>query len=437
MLQIKDIRDEPVAVISDDLTGANEIGLVLAEHLTSNLVLNSAAATAGLDPLMEGYAGVVVNLNTRDRSGPEAHRLVAEVLRKNPKLRRRLIYKKIDSTLRGHLIEELEAILDNDLAEAIYVVPASPRMQRYTVGGYHMVGNRPINRTEYAASLAVAGTSYLPDLLGRSSKYKVASIGLRQVAAGCRQVEQLTGDYYRAGIRILVCDACSHHDLAVIREALMNSPLKILPVGSAALFQEFFTHAPQPAQAPCMIICGSLNRQSRIQVQKLLEEELAVDLPIDLNRGLSGRRESEIERIAQLAAGFYQEKRNLLIRTPAAPFSPDSKAGRPPPDSLPSEIARLLADMTASLLQNLRISGLILTGGSIAAEVIGQLAGKGIILDTDLGPFVPVGRLAGGPFDGLRVITKGGGVGYPDILIRAVHYLRSNRAFRSKGDLHG
>ncbi len=244
MLRIKDIRREPIAIISDDLTGANEIGLVLAEHLDSHLVLNSGTSTAGLDRLIEDYAGVVVNLNTRDCPGHTAQRLISEVLQNNPQLRRRLIYKKIDSTLRGNLIEELEAILDNGLADLIYFVPASPQTHRFTVGGYHLVGNQPIALTEYADGLAVAGTSYLPDLLGRYLKYKVRSISLRQLAAGCQNVDQLTMDFYQAGFRILICDACSQSDLWVIRDAVLNSPLKILPVGSAALFQEFFTLGP-------------------------------------------------------------------------------------------------------------------------------------------------------------------------------------------------
>jgi len=35
-----------------------------------------------------------------------------------------------------------------------------------------------------------------------------------------------------------------------------------------------------------------------------------------------------------------------------------------------------------------------------------------------------VGVLRGGPFDGLSVITKAGGFGEEDVLIKAVKYLR-------------
>ena len=427
MLRIRDIRRESIAIISDDLTGANEIGLVLAEHLKSNLVLNSPASTAELDALIDNYAGVVVNLNTRNCSGHKAQRIVCEVLQSNPQLRRRLIYKKIDSTLRGNLIEEIEALLDNGLADVIYFVPASPQAERFTVGGYHLVDNQPIALTEYAAEIAVAGTSYLPDLLGRCTKYDIGQISLRQLAAGSQHVDRITVDFYQAGGRILICDACSERDLGLIRDAVLNSPLKILPVGSAALFKEFFTLGPDSAEDPCIIVCGSLNRQTRIQTQKLIDAGMTAVIQIDLDPAFSEHRESEIDRVVQLAADFYHEKRNLLIQTPGIPFSPNSKIGAMRRDSVQSNIGQLLGIIVARLLGNMQISGLILTGGSIAAEVIRKLKAKGIILVKDLSPLVPLGCLAGGPFDGLRVVTKGGGVGEMDILVRAVNHLRTYR----------
>jgi len=427
MLRIKDIRREPIAIISDDLTGATEIGAVLAEHLNSNLVLNSPDSSAELDPLIENYAGVVVNLNTRDCSGPAAQRLVDEILRNNPQLSERLIYKKIDSTLRGNLIEEIEVILDNGLADIVYFVPASPQSQRVTAGGYHLVKDQPIAITEYAEGLAVAGTSYLPDFLAGGTKYKIGSIGLRQLAVGSQNVDRLTRDFHQAGCRILVCDACSEHDLRLIRDAVLQSPLKILPVGSAALFQEIFIFGNVSVGDPCIVVCGSLNRQARNQTQKLIDAGMVADIQLELDRALGDQQEAEIDRIVQLATAFYHEKHNLLIQTPAMPFSPNAKKEASRPDSIRYNIGRLIGIIIAELLKKIQISGLFLTGGSIAAEVIRQLKGKGIILVKDLSPLVPLGRLTGGPFDGLRVVTKGGGVGDTDTIVRVVNYFRNNR----------
>ena len=267
----------------------------------------------------------------------------------------------------------------------------------------------------------------MPDLLGRITKYNIGSISLRQLAAGSQNVDKITMDFYQAGGRILICDACSQRDLWLIRDAVLKSPLKILPVGSAGLFKEFFTLGADPGEEPCIVVCGSLNRQSRIQTQKLIDAGMVADIQIELDRALSEQCGSEIDRVVQLAKAFYYEKRNLLIQTPAIPFSPNSKIGETRPDSIQSDIGRLLGIIVAGLLDNMRISGLILTGGSIAAEVIRQLKGKGIILIKELSPLVPLGYLAGGPFGGLRVVTKGGGVGEIDILARAVSDLHNNR----------
>ena len=175
------------------------------------------------------------------------------------------------------------------------------------------------------------------------------------------------------------------------------------------------------------MVCGSLNRQSRIQARKLIDEGMAADIRIDLERALSEQHESEIDRLVQLATAFYCEKRSLLIQTPAAAVSPDLKKNTARPDSVQAGISRILGIIVAKLLQNIQISGLILTGGSTAAEVVRQLKGTGIVLVKELSPLVPLGRLVGGPFDGLRVITKGGGVGDTDIFVQAVNYLRTHR----------
>lgn len=423
MFPVKNIHSEPIAIMSDDLTGANEIGLVLAEHLDSHLVLNNITSNAKLDPLIEKYAGVVVNLNTRDYPADTARRIVSEVLTNNPNLSGRLIYKKIDSTLRGNLSEELTAILDNDLADVIYFVPASPLSKRFTVDGHQLVGNLPIALTEYAEGLSVSGTSYLPDILGRNLKYKVQSIRMNQLQAGFRNVAQLTMDFYKAGFRIITCDANCQRDLIVIRDAVLNSPLKILPAGSAALFKEFFTSGMDTYERPCVVICGSLNSHSREQTQKLIDSGMVAEIRIDLDRALSEKRETEIDRIIQLAIASYNEKRNLLLQTPLTPFAPDANAVTSSSKSVHNSIDQLLGNIVSRLLETIRVSGLILTGGSVAAGVINQLGANGITIVKDLHPLAPVARLAGGPFDGLRVVTKGGGVGEMDVLVRAVNYI--------------
>ena len=154
---------------------------------------------------------------------------------------------------------------------------------------------------------------------------------------------------------------------------------------------------------------------------------MAADIQLELDCALGGKYEAEIDRVVRLATDYYNEKRNILIQTPPTPFSPNAKIDAGLPETVRSNIGRLTGIIVAKLLEKIQISGLFLTGGSIAAEVIQQLKGSGIILVKDLSPLVPLGHLAGGPLDGLRVITKGGGVGDTNTIVRAVNHLRTCR----------
>ena len=59
-------------------------------------------------------------------------------------------YKKIDSTLRGHIALETLTMLDILGYDAAIIIPAFPQEGRITVGGYHLLKGVPIGRTEIA-----------------------------------------------------------------------------------------------------------------------------------------------------------------------------------------------------------------------------------------------------------------------------------------------
>jgi uncharacterized protein YgbK (DUF1537 family) len=60
----------------------------------------------------------------------------------------------------------------------------------------------------------------------------------------------------------------------------------------------------------------------------------------------------------------------------------------------------------------------MLTGGETAIAVLRALEAHGLRLSGQLEPGLALGTLAGGPFDGLAVLTKAGGFGDADTLVR-------------------
>lgn len=89
---------------------------------------------------------VAVDANTRSMDAAEATAATARLVRAHPAA---LVYKKIDSTLRGHVRVEIEAALgayrEMGHAQAVAVVaPAFPAMGRMTRDGRHYVHGVPL-----------------------------------------------------------------------------------------------------------------------------------------------------------------------------------------------------------------------------------------------------------------------------------------------------
>jgi uncharacterized protein YgbK (DUF1537 family) len=79
------------------------------------------------------------------------------------------------------------------------------------------------------------------------------------------------------------------------------------------------------------------------------------------------------------------------------------------------KITKTLASVALSALEASRIDppdlALILTGGETAQHVINGLEPEGIEIEGELLEGIVRGRLTGGNWDGLTVITKAGGFG--------------------------
>jgi D-threonate/D-erythronate kinase len=125
-----------ILIIADDLTGAADCGAACAAHgLETVVVLNGAFTdNAGGIPRAEVVA---FDANTRVMTAEKAAAETRRLVRENPA---RIVYKKIDSTLRGNVGVEVAAALEayrgmgHPSAVAV-VAPAFPAMGRTTKNG--------------------------------------------------------------------------------------------------------------------------------------------------------------------------------------------------------------------------------------------------------------------------------------------------------------
>jgi len=169
------------AIIADDFTGANATGILLKKKgLEVTTLLRPSHDLEQIDAEV-----VSISTNSRGISAEEAYEQVYEaaktVLERTP-----YIAKRIDSTLRGNLGAEIDAVLDAAGQEyKAVVVPVYPKSGRICVGGYLLVNGTPLQLTEVAKDpKCPIRSSNVKELISLQTKRAVANIKLDVVAAG-------------------------------------------------------------------------------------------------------------------------------------------------------------------------------------------------------------------------------------------------------------
>lgn len=146
-----------VGVLADDLTSAADGA--------GPFVMRGHGAWIGRGRLPRQESDVIA-VDSGSRSVPEAE--VAErVARLTAQLASRdIVYKTVDSTLRGHVRAELDAAFRASGRKRLVFAPAFPAAGRTTVGGVQLVGGIPVSETAYGRDpVHPARHSVLADLV--------------------------------------------------------------------------------------------------------------------------------------------------------------------------------------------------------------------------------------------------------------------------------
>jgi 4-hydroxythreonine-4-phosphate dehydrogenase len=384
-----------ILVVADDLTGAADCAAACAAHGLDAIVLR------GLET--EPPAGQVLAIDAATRRlTPEAAaaRTASLVAAHARRARPRALYKKMDSTLRGHVGVELAAALgvwrDLDPAQRTAVAilaPAFPATGRTTFGGRQRV-NGAVLPQDLAAMVQAGGL-------------RTALVGRGRLSAGAAvTVEMRDADVW-------ICDAETEEDLRTIAAAAASRGRNAVWAGSGGFARPMpealgLERRPPvvtaiPAAGPILFVVGSLSGVSLEQVESLGAQPGVFTTVI--------RRET-------LAAGAQSPgwSRSTLCLRAALDAGHDAVLSLAPCDPNEAEdpsVATALARFAAP--HAVRSGGLVLTGGDTARAVIEALGIAYLRIVGEVEPGVP--RCIAGPL-ARPIITKAGAFGDPDTLRR-------------------
>jgi uncharacterized protein YgbK (DUF1537 family) len=297
-----------VVIVADDLTGACDAAAPFAAR-GADCVVSLWNRPLACHPI------VSISTETRDEEESEIRRRMQAVA--DGVGPRSIVFKKIDSTLRGNVIAEIQAAMDAFERPAAVVTPAFPDMGRRVCDGrLHIDGHAPIETT------------------------------------------------------LSILDAVCNEDLDRMVSGNLSEP--VLWAGSAglasALARKLYGQ-PKPLAAPSL--------------QGPLVFCIGSDHPAT---------------VAQVSALHGQ------------PIFPILRG-----QTTPDEIRYAL-----------RTAGAIfVTGGDTASLVLSSIGAYGIALQHEVVTGVPWGWLLGGDLAGHPVVTKSGGFGAPDTLIRVAEFFRN------------
>ena len=217
------INSDVVAIIADDLTGANDTALQfkLSGTDTNILLKNEIAQTS--QSSSQAWAISTESRNVSPDLAFEKVKKAAELMVE--KINPDFFYKKIDSTVRGNIAIEVLALLEVLDWDCGLILPAFPQEGRTTVGGYHLLKGVPIERTEMARDPHSPITeSHLPTLLKKQLGEKfydlVDTIELKTVLDGAGPVLLKLNELIAAGKKIIVADCVSTTDIEQITLAM-------------------------------------------------------------------------------------------------------------------------------------------------------------------------------------------------------------------------
>jgi uncharacterized protein YgbK (DUF1537 family) len=149
-------------VIADDITGAAEIaGIAFSKGQEVRLVCGGEESSCGT--AINGTT--VIATDTRSMSEAEAVAETRHIIR--PLSLEgdggRLLFKKTDSALRGHVVAELTALMESTSYQRAIYLPANPTKGRVIKNGVYYIDNVPIHETAF---------SYDPEFPAKTSVLK-------------------------------------------------------------------------------------------------------------------------------------------------------------------------------------------------------------------------------------------------------------------------
>lgn len=340
-----------IAVISDDFTGAAEIGGIALRNGFSVTLDTSVNANYNCDIL-------VIATNTRSLCKIEAQKQIKEVTEKLLELNPEFIYKKTDSLLRGKVGDELDIQLTVSGKEKVLLVPANPAMNRTIVDGVYYINKIPLMDSNFFGDDFDKGTtSNVLDMIGVAYRDQSFSISLGQ---------QLPQKGFFIG------NTPTNEDLMGWANVIDDT---MLPAGGASFFNAILSKIKKERNISATLnfgqkalyVCGSNHLPSRQKV-KAVKDNGGCVLYMPETILCATDYEQQIQNWVDEIIASIEKEDKVIIAIDTIECEPV--------DNLSSKLKEIFAIVVKKVVKSVSLDELLVEGGATAYAIIEHLEYK-------------------------------------------------------------
>jgi len=423
-----------LGIIADDLTGANDSGVQLIEKgINTSVYFDIPKQQDHLD------SGIVIDTNSRALSRNEAAtatKQAGEFLKQAGYV---TIYKKMDSTLRGHIGTELQALYETFQPEFVFIAPAFPALGRTTRDGIHYVRGEKITDTEVSKDPKhPVSEAFIPSLIEKEIGRSVGLLTKSDIEGNPSVFQDKIDEFRENGTNFIVCDAETEEDLKQAAEKMDCITDEIIWSGSAGLAEvlpevlgisQIIGNRPIEFTGQVMTVCGSLSGVTQNQVKFAIEQPGVKAMVLDTMRIFSKNWNAYCREFIKECLNGLKENNDIVLYVPSNDQIrvqvkqvgkklnlTDNEIG----EWISGAIGKIVAEITEV---NKQLTGLVLIGGDTAKDTSSHLGGIGFSLIKQVEDGIPLGTLIGSDRE-FNIVTKAGSFGKENSVYHAMQALK-------------
>ncbi|MBP6687056.1 MAG: four-carbon acid sugar kinase family protein [Lacibacter sp.] len=334
------ITHHMIAIVADDFTGAAELaGISLRYGLKTELFTSKPTAT--------NADVVIISTDSRSLNKAAALQITEDVLKNVLELKPSFIYKKIDSVLRGYVLDELKLQMQLMQKAKAFILPANPSLGRTISKGNYYVQGKLISETGFAAD----------------PEFPISDSSVQAILKD-ETVQVLKHTDGLASNGIVVGEAENETDVQAWADKLDGS-FVLAGAGDfyTALLNKQFKQAKQQQaelQFPFLYVCGTAYDQSVNYIKQVDEKNKTV---LYISKQMIENGTGDTTWLQQCNDVLKQKQKAIIA------FNREAI----PDDASAADLRSIMAQAVKAIVDQNKISELFIEGGSTATAILQEL----------------------------------------------------------------